>query len=226
MTSTDFVVYLRVSTAGQARSGLGLEAQRAAVARYLDTCPGATVLETIAETESGKRADRPELARALRRCRLSGATLLVAKLDRLSREQSFIHGLRDAGVAFVVADMPEANTLTIGVMASMAQYERELIGERTRAGLAAAKARGVVLGSPHLDRDRNTDTTAARAEHVRRARARNAELRGVVEEIREAAGEPLTLAEIAERLNAAGYRSARGKAFRPSTVGRIVAGDA
>lgn len=219
----DFIVYLRVSTAGQARSGLGLDAQRAAVARYLETRPGAVVLASVEETESGKRSDRPELARALQRCRLSGATLLVAKLDRLSREQSFIHGLRDAGVGFVVADMPEANTLTIGVMASMAQYERELISERTRAGLAAAKARGVVLGSPHLARDRNTNTTAARAEHVRRARVRNAELLGVVEEIREEAGEVLTLEAIAELLNVAGYRTARGKAFRASTVARIVA---
>ena len=218
-----FVVYLRVSTAGQGRSGLGLEAQQAAVSRYLAGRSG-EILETVTEIESGARGDRPALARALRRCRLSGATLVVAKLDRLSRDQVFIHGLRDAGVAFVVADMPEANTLTIGVMAAMAEYERELISERTRAGLAAAKARGVVLGGPNLDRDRNTDTTAARAERTRRARRRNEELRGVIAELREEAGEPLTLAAIAERLNAAGYRTARGKAFGRGAVHRLLGG--
>ena len=218
-----FVVYLRVSTPGQGRSRLGLEAQQAAVSRYLAGRPG-EVLETVTEVESGARGDRPALARALRRCRLSGATLVVAKLDRLSRDQGFIHGLRDAGVAFVVADMPEANTLTIGVMAAMAEYERELISERTRAGLAAAKARGVTLGGPNLKRDRSTDTTAARAERTRRARRRNEELRGVIAELREEAGETLTLVGIAERLNAAGYRTARGKAFGRATVHRLLSG--
>ena len=218
-----FVVYLRVSTAGQGRSGLGLEAQQAAVSRYLAGRPG-EILETVTEVESGARGDRPALARALRRCRLSGATLVVAKLDRLSRDQGFIHGLRDAGVAFVVADMPEANTLTIGVMAAMAEYERELISERTKAGLAAARARGVKLGGPNLERDRNTDTTAARVERTRRARQRNEELRGVITELREEAGEALTLAAIAERLNAAGYRTARGKAFGRGTVHRLLGG--
>ena len=150
---------------------------------------------------------------------------MVAKLDRLSRDQGFIHGLRDAGVAFVVADMPEANTLTIGVMAAMAEYERELISERTRAGLAAARARGVTLGGPNLDRDRNTDTTAARAERTRRARRRNEELLGVIAELREEAGEALTLAGIAERLNAAGYRTACGKAFGRGTVHRLLGGE-
>jgi len=136
-----FAVYLRVSTAGQGRSGLGLEAQRAAVSRYLAGRSG-EVLETVTGVESGARGDRPALAQALRRCRLSGATLIVSKLDRLSRDQGFIHGLRDAGLVFVVADMPEANTLTIGVMAALAQYERELISERIRA---LAKQRGVSL---------------------------------------------------------------------------------
>lgn len=221
----DHVVYLRVSTVAQGRSGFGLEAQQAAVARYHANRPG-KVLETVTEVESGKRADRPELARALRRCRLSGAVLVVAKLDRLSRDQRFIHGLRDAGVEFVVADMPEANTLTVGVIAALAQYERELISERTRAGLAAAKARGVKLGGPNLARDRNTDTRAARAEHVRQAVARNDELRGVIEEFREEAGRALSVVEIAERLNAAGYRTARGKAFTRSTVYRLLDGEA
>lgn len=216
-----FVVYLRVSTAGQGRSGLGLEAQQAAVSRYLAGRPG-EVLETLTEVESGSLGDRPALARALRRCRLSGATLVVAKLDRLSRDQGFIHGLRDAGVAFVMADIPEANTLTIGVMAAMAEYERELISERTRAGLAAAKARGVKLGGPKLDRDRNTDTGPARAERTRRARRRNEELRVVIAELREEAREALTLAAIAERLNAAGYRTARGQMFGRATVHRLL----
>ena len=223
---TDFVVYLRVSTTAQGQSGLGLDAQESAVARYLEAYPGeAKVLETVTEIESGKGGvDRPELARALRRCRLSGATLVVAKLDRLSRDQVFIHGLRDTGVRFVAADMPEANTLTLGVMAALAQYERELISERTRAGLAAAKARGVKLGGPNLDRDRNVDTRAATAARVRSAAARSDELRSVIAEFRGESDHILTLAAIAERLNAAGYRTARGKAFQPTTVHRLLSG--
>ena len=124
--TTNYVTYFRVSTAGQGRSGLGLEAQQAAVTRFLSGKSG-SVVESFTEVESGKVNDRPELEKALRRCRLTGAELVVAKLDRLSRDAGFIYQLRDAGVRFVAADMPEANTLTVGVMASLAQYELSLI---------------------------------------------------------------------------------------------------
>src|SRR5712671_2856281 len=140
-----FVAYYRVSTARQGRSGLGLDAQRQAVADYLN---GGTrsLLREFVEVESGKLNTRPELEQALHLCKVTGATLVVAKLDRLSRNAAFLMTLRDSGVQFVAADLPEANTMTVGVMALVAQHEREAISVRTKAALAAAKARGRKLG--------------------------------------------------------------------------------
>ena len=142
-----FVSYLRVSTTEQGRSGLGLEAQRKAVLDYLNGGSWPLMAEFV-ETESGKRNDRPELLKALERCRLSGATLVIAKLDRLSRNAAFLLNLRDAGVRFVAADLPNANDITIGIMAVIAQEERQMISRRTKDALEAAKARGVRLGNP------------------------------------------------------------------------------
>jgi DNA invertase Pin-like site-specific DNA recombinase len=139
------VAYYRVSTARQGRSGLGLEAQREAVRLYL-AGSGGTLAEQFTEVESGKHAARPELARALDACRLTGAVLVIAKLDRLSRDAHFLLGLEKAGVEFVAADMPNANRLTVRLMAVIAQEEREMISTRTKAALAAAKARGTTLG--------------------------------------------------------------------------------
>ena len=142
-----FVSYLRVSTKRQGRSGLGLEAQRKAVADFLNGGRWTLAAEFV-EVESGKRDDRPQLAAALEACKLYGATLVIAKLDRLSRDAHFLLGLQKAGVKFVAADMPEANELTIGIMAVVAQAERKMISARTKAALAAAKARGVNARQP------------------------------------------------------------------------------
>jgi len=214
------VTYFRVSTKEQGRSGLGLDAQRASVERYLATVSD-DVLDEFVEVESGGKADRPELIRALRRCRLTGATLIVAKLDRLSRDVEFIAQLQKSNVRFVCADMPEANTLTIGLLAVLAQHERELISTRTRDALAAAKARGVVLGNPRLAEVANTDTGAARAAHVANATERNSQIGAVIAEIESEADEPLSLRQIADELNDAGYTTARGKAFSKTSVMRI-----
>ncbi|WP_336492486.1 recombinase family protein [Methylobacterium nigriterrae] len=143
--STKFVAYYRVSTAKQGASGLGLEAQRAAVVRFLES-GRADVVAEFTEVESAKRADRPELARAIQACRVYGARLVIAKLDRLSRDAHFLLGLEKAGVDFVAADMPNANRLTVGIMAMVAEEERRLISARTKAVLAAARVRGAVLG--------------------------------------------------------------------------------
>lgn len=141
-----FVSYLRCSTERQGRSGLGMEAQRAAVLGYLNGGNWELAAEHR-EVESGKEAaNRPALAAALRDCELLGATLVIAKLDRLSRNAAFLMTLQDSGVAFVCADMPQANRLTIGLLAVVAQHEREMISQRTKDALAAAKARGVKLG--------------------------------------------------------------------------------
>jgi DNA invertase Pin-like site-specific DNA recombinase len=140
-----FVAYYRVSTAQQGRSGLGLEAQREAVRMFL-VGRADNLTEAFTEVESGKNANRPQLALALEACRLIGGVLVIAKLDRLSRDAHFLLGLEKAGVEFVAADMPNANRLTVRLMAVIAQEEREMISARTKAALAAARARGTKLG--------------------------------------------------------------------------------
>lgn len=141
-----FVSYLRVSTDRQGRSGLGLEAQRKAVSDYLNGGDWELIGEVI-EVESGGNNDRPQLHAAIEKCRAYGAKLVVAKIDRLTRDAGFLLNLRDAGIDFVAADMPDANRLTVGIMALVAEQEREAISARTKAALAAAKARGVQLGA-------------------------------------------------------------------------------
>lgn len=144
MADKRYVSYMRVSTKAQGRSGLGLEAQRADVDRYLGCCGG--LVAEFVEVESGTNNHRPKLAEALALCRAYGATLLVAKLDRLSRDAHFLLGLAKAGVDFVAVDMPQANPMTVGVMAVVAQHERDMTSARTKAALQAAKARGARLG--------------------------------------------------------------------------------
>jgi DNA invertase Pin-like site-specific DNA recombinase len=134
--------------AKQGRSDLGLEAQRATVEAYADRTQ-AKVVRVFTEVESGKNNERPELARALHLARITGATLAIAKLDRLSRNVAFLLTSRDSGVKFVAADIPDANELTVGIMALVAQQEREAISRRTREALAAAKRRGTRLGNPN-----------------------------------------------------------------------------
>ena len=135
------------------RSGLGLEAQRRRCSDYLDGGKWTLVAEVV-EIESGKRDDRPKLAEALALCRLTGATLVIAKLDRLARNVAFISNLMESGVDFVAVDFPQANRLTVHILAAVAEHEAEMISERTKAALAAAKARGVQLGGDRGNRTR------------------------------------------------------------------------
>ncbi len=140
-----YVAYHRVSTAKQGASGLGLEAQRMAVEQFMARTSGTLVAE-VQEIESGGKNDRPRLAEALTLCRVHGATLIIAKLDRLARNVHFISGLMEAGVDFVACDMPMANRLTIHVLAAVAEHEREMISARTKAALAAAKGPDAARG--------------------------------------------------------------------------------
>ncbi len=140
--------YLRVSTGKQGESGLGLEAQQTAIENFVRQ-RNACLMKTFTEIESGKQDDRPELAKAIQLCRATGATLVIAKLDRLSRNAVFLLTLRDSGINFLATDMPDANQLTVGIMALIAQHEREAISKRTREALQAAKARGMKLGNPN-----------------------------------------------------------------------------
>jgi DNA invertase Pin-like site-specific DNA recombinase len=141
-----FVGYIRVSTERQAASGLGLEAQRSAIREYAAR-QGRDVVEIYVEAESGRLKDRPQLNTALAHCRRAKATLLIAKLDRLARNVAFVSALMETGIEFVAVDAPFANRLMIHVLSAVAEWEREQISERTKAALAAAKARGVKLGT-------------------------------------------------------------------------------
>lgn len=165
-----FVTYLRVSTKRQGQSGLGLEAQRAACARYIEGAGGSLppVAEFV-EVESGKNSARPELQKALDLCRVTGGVLVIAKLDRLARNAAFLLSLRDSEVEFVAADMPQANRLLVGIMALVAEQEREAISARTREALAAAKARGVKLGGDRGGRATSAARAAGTAARVQRA---------------------------------------------------------
>jgi DNA invertase Pin-like site-specific DNA recombinase len=213
-----FVAYLRVSTVRQGRSGLGLEAQREAVRGFVASRAGKIIAPEFIETESGKRNDRPQLQAALSRCRATGATLVVAKLDRLSRNAAFLLTLRDSGVPFVAADMPEANTLTIGILAVVAQAEREAISARTKAALSAAKARGVRLGNP-LGKANLVPGVGTRAASIA-AKAFAIGLLPMVSEL-EAAG--LSLNAIARRFNEEGIQSRRGGSWTAKSIANLKA---
>ena len=154
MKQNQFVTYYRVSTQKQGASGLGLDAQRNSVANYL-AGSSKTVLAEFVEIETGKGANalerRPQLRMALELCKKQGATLLLAKIDRLARNVHFVSGLIETGVDFIAADMPNANKVMIQMHAVMSEWERDQISDRTKAALASAKARGVVLGATGPD---------------------------------------------------------------------------
>jgi DNA invertase Pin-like site-specific DNA recombinase len=211
-----YTPYYRVSTQKQGTSGLGLDAQRAAVRAFAGS---AQLLTEYVEIESGKKNYRPQLLAAIAEARRVGATLLIAKLDRLSRNAGFIFALRDSGVDFVCCDMPDANTLTVGLFAVIAQHERETISKRTKDALAVKKARGAQLGN------QQNFTTAViaqgQAAMQRNAREHQANRQAAqLAELLRAKGQ--TLWQIAAKLNEAGYRTRRGKAFHATTVQRLL----
>jgi DNA invertase Pin-like site-specific DNA recombinase len=223
MANGRHVSYLRVSTARQGRSGLGLEAQRNAVEDYLNGGRW-TLAGEFLEVESGRRNERPELAKALAACRLHSATLVIAKLDRLSRNAAFLLNLRDANVEFVAADMPGANRMTIGVMALVAEQEADAISARTTAALAAAKRRGVKLGGHPERLSRSARRKgAAESANVRSANAdqRAADLAPILADIRK--GGAASLREIAAALNERGLEQPRGGAWGAASVSRLLA---
>src|SRR5690606_10188582 len=208
--SPRFIACERVSTARQGQSGLGLEAQRRTIDAFAQS-RGAEVLARFTEVESGRNPDRPELGKAIQLARLTGATLVIAKLDRLSRNAAFLLTLRDSGVKFIACDLPEANDLTVGIMALVAQQEREAISRRTKEALAVAKARGVKLGNPNgaaALRRAGKGGVALRATVSANAAAFAADLAPVLADIR-AKGHS-SLRAIAAELSARGIRTRRG----------------
>jgi len=207
---SDYIAYYRVSTERQGQSGLGLEAQRDIVHRFVNGTGGRLVEEYV-EVESGRRCDRPELATALAFCKKTKSTLLIAKLDRLARNVHFISGLMESGVEFVAADNPHANRLMVHMLAAFAEHERDMISKRTKEALAAAKARGIKLG--------RYGQILAQENHER-AQIFSNSLREVVEELQ---GEgPRTLASMALELNARGVPTPQGAKWYPTSVKRLL----
>lgn len=215
-----FVSYLRVSTDKQGASGLGLEAQREAIDRHIRGAGGKLLSEHI-EVESGKKNDRPEIAKAIAAARAKRATLLIAKFDRLARNLHFVTGLQEAGVDFVACDNPHATKLMIHMLVAFAEHEREQISARTKAALAAAKARGVKLGNPQLKAgDRSSAQAAANAKR-RKARRRAAELIPFIEAAQKAGC--ITLGQIAEAMTARGIKTpGDGAYWNATTVRRVL----
>ncbi|MDH2345521.1 recombinase family protein [Bradyrhizobium sp. SSUT77] len=219
MADGKWISYLRVSTDRQGKSGLGIEAQRNGVAEYLNGGNWSLVKEFV-EVESGKRIDRPKLDEAIKACRIYGAKLVIAKLDRLSRDAHFLLGLEKAGVDFVAADMPNANRLTVGIMAMVAEEERRMISKRTKDALAAAKRRGTKLGGDRgvvpskKAREMATETLQARAN------ARASDLAPIIREL-QAAGKT-SLRAIADGLNEAGILTPRKSKWSAVQVQRVL----
>ena len=221
MANGKFVSYVRVSTAKQGHSGLGLEAQRAAVDSYLNGGKWALLAE-FQEVESGKRNDRPELKEAIRLCRQKKATLVIAKLDRLARNVAFIAALMESKVEFAIVDMPSATPFTIHIMAAVAEQEAEAISKRTKAALIATKARGTVLGGRRVSAERLVEIgAAARAERSKRVKKAAVDLAPVIREIR-AAG-LTTLRAIAAELNDRRIDAPRGGQWSSVQVMRLLA---
>lgn len=223
---TNYVTYFRVSTQKQGASGLGLDAQRETVSRFVASNDGAIIGE-FTEVESGKNSEREELEKAIALARAKGATLLVAKLDRLSRDVKFIFELRESGAKFIACDLPEFNTLTLGIFAAFAQYEREIISARTKDGLAQAKKRGVKLGNAQTRKDESgvgwmaPEITAKGIATIKANAAGAKENRQATELIASYRKEGKTFAQIAEKLNALHFKTRKKKEFKPMTVKRL-----
>lgn len=216
-----YVVYYRVSTQRQGASGLGLEAQRAAVEAFVAGRGGEVLAERV-EVESGKRNDRPQLAEALAEAKRLGAVLLIAKLDRLARNVHFISGLMEAGVEITACDMPQANRLLLHIMAAVAEAEAAAISARTKAALAAAKARGKRLGWAIEGRAEEAQQASAAAAEVRVAEADR--FAGQVGPLAQAlAKEGRSLRAIAAELNGRGISTPRGKEWQANSVRNLLA---
>lgn len=218
-----FVSYLRVSTARQGKSGLGLEAQKEAIHNYLNGGKW-KLLNEFVEIESGKRDDnRPQLQAALEVCRRKKATLLIAKLDRLGRNVAFISSLMESGVEFTACDFPTANKLTVHILAAMGQYEREMISKRTSEALKAARVRGVKLGSPV---GISYEAQLKGAKHAKAARIRKADryAKDVYPVIKSYLDEGMSLNGIARQLRVDGELTPRGTGnWTPTAVRNILA---
>jgi DNA invertase Pin-like site-specific DNA recombinase len=221
MMEQRYVAYYRVSTKRQGDSGLGLDAQKAEVNRFINTKSGQLIAE-YTEIESGKKNDRPKLEEAIEHTNREKATLIIAKLDRLARKAYFILFLRDSKVPFIACDIPEANTLNIGILATLAQHEQELISKRTKDALAIRKAQGKPIGIKGRENLIKSKAWIKSLE-VRRAKTgkkwHSSKQRILALELRT---KGISLGKIAKKLNEAGYRTSKGCLFQATTVLRLL----
>lgn len=213
---TSFIAYLRVSTQRQGQSGLGIDAQRAAINDYIGSAP---IHGSYTEVESGKRCDRPALQSALTQCRVTGAILIVAKLDRLARDVAFIANLMNSGVEFVACDMPHANRLTLHILAAVAEDEARRISERTKGALAVARQRGVVLGGFRGTTFSESDRARGRQRQAAIADAKAQQVAPVLAKLR--AQGCTTYQSLARQLNDLRIPSAKGHHWSATQVRRV-----
>lgn len=215
-----FTCYYRVSTKKQGRSGLGLAAQKTMCESYINSV-GGVIVNSFTDVQSGKKHNRIELSKAIEYCKENNSTLLVAKLDRLSREVEFIFNLRNSGIKFVCSDMPDFNTLTLGIFATIAQYERELISERTKKSLDELKKKGVKLGNPkNLYDDKNiafNNSLKVRQQNALE-NENNRKAGTLIVSLRKA---KTTWKDITQTLNDNGFKTRRGNDFTPTQVQRL-----
>lgn len=214
-----YVSYLRVSTQKQGYSGLGLEAQKEIIKNYLHD---KTPIAEFTEIESGRKTDRPKLKEALTQCRTTGATLIVAKLDRLARNVSFLSNLLESDVEIVFCDFPQANKMVLHILAAISQYEAELTAQRTKAALQAKKARGAKLGNPeHLMNKHKQAIANSNKTNSDKAR-NNPNNKRAVGLLKVLVSQNMTLQQMTDTLNDEGFVTAKGCKFVPATVKRLI----
>ena len=216
MENQSFIGYYRVSTQKQGVSGLGLDSQKSAVHSFIGN---RSLIAEFKDIESGKNDNRPELLKAIQKTKETGSTLVIAKLDRLSRNLNFITLLQNEKVKFVCCDLPDANELTINIIGAMAQSERKLISERTKSPLVQLKKRGVKLGSPeNLTNDARLKGSMKMIEKSRK-NDNNIKARKVIHLLK---SNGMTLREIAKELTESGFKTSKGLTFKAKQVRRLL----
>ena len=219
MGSYSYVAYLRQSTTKQERSGLGVEAQRDIINSFIKE---GVILAEYVETESGRKSDRPKLQEALALCRKTNSILIVAKLDRLSRNVAFTSKLLESDVEIIFCDFPQANRLILHIISSIAEYEANLISQRTRQSLKAKKERGVKLGKSENLMNKHNEAVA-RSNQTNRIKAKNnANNMRAVALLRSMVKEELTLSQMTIRLNEQGFVTSKGCKFQIVQVQRLI----
>ena len=219
MSTTCYVSYLRVSTQKQGYSGLGLEAQKEIIQNHLhETTP----ISEFIEVESGRKKDRPKLKEALDLCRKTGATLIVAKLDRLARNVSFLSNLLESDVEIIFCDFPQANKMVLHILSAISQYEAELTASRTKSALAAKRARGFKLGNPEHLMDKHQQAIQNSIMTCKTKADNNPNNKRAVAMLRTLVKEEHSLKEMADILNREGFVTSKGVCFSKATVYKLI----